>query len=67
MCRGMSEVSRPISRDALMMHIMPAPPQSSHNRSPSSAPHMSSLAACSQHEDCGRTATRCMAEMGGTV
>ena len=25
MCRGMSEVSRPISRDALMMHIMPAP------------------------------------------
>ena len=30
MCRGMSEVSRPISRDAPMMHIMPAPPQSSH-------------------------------------
>ena len=38
MCRGVSEVSRPISRDALMMHIMPAPAQSSHDRSPPNLP-----------------------------
>ena len=51
MCRGMSEVSRPISRDALMMHIMPALTQTSHCGLPSGVPQLGPLAAGSQCED----------------